>query len=159
FDHVDGAPRGGVARLLADGTLDPAFAVTTDGEVHALALGAEALYVGGSFLEVGGEVRYGLGSVDPATGATTAWVPDDFQGATFALAFADGRLFVGGNFDVDFEYHLVAYDDATGDRLTAWEPSPNNPVTALAVGDGAVFPVGRFVIGGEWYLARVDAAT
>jgi len=64
FQHIDGQPRGRMARLLPDGTLDPDFDPSFDERVSAIAYGnGGTLFVGGSFANVGGQERQGLAAL------------------------------------------------------------------------------------------------
>ena len=54
FTSVGGVPRTDLAHVLADGTLDPNFAPTTDGLVRALAVGTGTVFAGGEFSTANG---------------------------------------------------------------------------------------------------------
>ena len=77
FLSVDGVGRVDVAYVLADGSLDPAFAVATDASavVYGLALAGDDLYLGGTFTSVNGTARSRIARVDATTGALAAWNP------------------------------------------------------------------------------------
>jgi hypothetical protein len=65
--------------------------------VHALALSAHTLYVGGDFYTVGGQVRPCLAALDDSVGLATSWAPGaNFQ--TLSLAIAGNTLYAGGAF-------------------------------------------------------------
>src|SRR5829696_3135574 len=49
FKSVGGASRTDLAHVLADGTLDPNFSPSTNGEVRALAVGGGSVFAGGEF--------------------------------------------------------------------------------------------------------------
>lgn len=112
FDAVGGAARGGLAHVLADGTVDPTFAPpAVGGTVKALELAGGRLYVGGSFNDVGGTSRDGFAAVDAATGAlgdlavpiTSSGAPRSVEtlAARVVTRFPAGRtvtLYVGGRF-------------------------------------------------------------
>jgi hypothetical protein len=57
-----------------------------------------AVYVGGTFVTLGGVPRGHLGAVDAATGAVRAWDPRP-NGNVFTLGANGGRILVGGVFD------------------------------------------------------------
>jgi hypothetical protein len=105
--------------------------------VYALAVARGTVYVGGSFTEIGGEVRKGMGAVSATTGALTSWNPRA-SGAVNALAVGLRVVFAGGSFTslgaVD-RTRLASIDLATG-RVTAWNPRADGRVGG-AVGGGA----------------------
>src|SRR5690606_31260558 len=57
FTQVNGQARSRLARLLADGTLDPAFTVSMNGTVWTMAVSGVRVFVGGSFTTVNGSPR------------------------------------------------------------------------------------------------------
>ncbi|MCB1126172.1 MAG: immunoglobulin domain-containing protein, partial [Verrucomicrobiae bacterium] len=92
FTELGGQRRKNLARLNADGSIDPDFDPGAEGGnypgVYALALQEDGrILVGGDFLSLGGEARYYIGrltNTDPATheltydGSTVSW----FRGGT-----------------------------------------------------------------------------
>ena len=153
FAHVNGEPRTQVARIAADGRLDPTFAPTVVGNVYALARAGGTVYLGGSFSQVGGEVRTRLAAVDAVTGAVTGWNPGTLNGNVSSLAVAGGRLYAGGAFraiGAAVRNGLAAYALADG-TLTGWAPEllraagtiPGSVNGLEAAGD-RVFVVGAF---------------
>ena len=58
-----------LAHVLADGSVDPAFAPVVDNDVLTMVLHEGRLYVGGDFLHVGDVIRRRIAALDPATGA------------------------------------------------------------------------------------------
>ncbi len=101
FQHADTAvARSRLARLNADGWVDPTFDPNVNGEVQAVAVQADGkILVGGSFTTVGGQARSYLarlapdGTVDPGFLATV-------DGVVRALALLpDGKIWVGGSFN------------------------------------------------------------
>ena len=57
FTQVGGVPRSNLAHILANGTVDPSFDPGADAFVSAIAVSANAVYAGGGFTVVGGQVR------------------------------------------------------------------------------------------------------
>lgn len=145
FAWVSGEPRLNLARVRADGTLDPDFRPdprsssggSVEGRVNALAYdpaadspsGTGVLYVGGEFDIIGdGEPRPRLAALDAGTGAVLplATTIDRFDpfGFNFVLSLAarDGVLYVGGYFDLVGGVErrgVAALDGATG-ALLPW---------------------------------------
>jgi uncharacterized delta-60 repeat protein len=114
FDQVNGAARDGLARLAANGELDPEFdpgpGVTggSDSLVHWLKLlGDGAILIGGDYETVGGLPRSGLARLRPDGPLDTAFDPgtgarrqDGSPGAIENLAVQpDGRILAVGSFE------------------------------------------------------------
>lgn len=117
FEKVDGVPRAHVARLNADGSLDPAFDVglgprRTDqcsyGLPSPLLVSDGAIFVGGNFTSFHGAVRTGIAKLD-ATGALDVNFHPELEGGPpgsagcgahiSAIAIqADGKVVIGGVF-------------------------------------------------------------
>lgn len=98
---VHGFQRFGLTKLsLATGDEDPTWSVpTTGGEVRASAVSGTTLYIGGGFVDVGGQPRRGIAAVDLGTGVVLPWNPDA-DGAVTALSLSvSGTVFVSGAFD------------------------------------------------------------
>ena len=151
FEWVSGERRIHLARVRADGTLDPDFRPDPryvhpyyegyTGSVSGLAYdslaaspsGAGVLYVGGEFNQVGGEERATVAALDAGTGAVlpfaVALEPPHSSGLElayiYALAVRDGVLYVSGFFDRAggaTRQGLAAVDGATG-AVLAWDPA------------------------------------
>ncbi len=99
FTGVAGQPVAGVARLNADGTLDPTFRPQTNGTVHTLAVQADGkVLVGGSFSQIGGQARTGLARVN-ADGTLDGTFNPGVEGTVFSVrALRDGKVILGGFF-------------------------------------------------------------
>jgi hypothetical protein len=95
FTQVGDAARQNLARLLPDGSLDPAFTVSANNEVRCLALQGATLYLGGKFTQVGGQARSYLAAVQG--NVPTAWAPNP-DNYVQALSADASRLYVGGDF-------------------------------------------------------------
>jgi hypothetical protein len=64
FQHIGGQPRARMARLLADGSLDPDFDPSFDDRVSGVVFGnGGTLFVGGAFAHVGGQSRQGIAAL------------------------------------------------------------------------------------------------
>jgi uncharacterized delta-60 repeat protein len=158
FTSVNGQPRSNLARIKADGTLDPKFlAAATDGvvgAVYALAFDANGnLLVGGYFSSAQGQtaqnfVRYlASGTLDTSFNGS-----QNPNGAVFAIAVQpNGKILVGGQFSTvgDTPRRNLARFNADG-TLDA-------PVTSATVGAGsvrslAVLADGSVVAGGTFEI-------
>jgi uncharacterized delta-60 repeat protein len=99
FTSVNGAPRQNLARVNANGTLDPQFNAGTDGEVHGVVAQTNGrIVVAGDFTMLNGQPRLRLGRLnwDGSLDATLTAGADRFIRAT-ALQ-PDGRILLGGQF-------------------------------------------------------------
>jgi hypothetical protein len=111
FGEVDGQARNGLARILADGSVDPAWTAGletgTFTSIRDMQLVGGVLYVVGEFSTVatapGGTttVRRGAAAFNATTGAVTAWNPAAEGSRTITSIAVDasaGRAYLGGNF-------------------------------------------------------------
>ena len=148
FTSVGGVPRTDLAHVLADGTLDPNFAPTTDGLVRALAVGTGTVFVGGEFAAANGSPRGNLAGFSAATGGLTGFVGSvSFSGSSsdgpgaHALVLIGSTLYVGGLFDraqdpvapvlEEVRLHGAAFNVANSNVL-GWNPSTNRVINGLA---------------------------
>src|SRR5437763_8907139 len=69
FTHVGGLARSDLARIVADGSVDPSFDPDANGPVSALAVAGNRVFVGGDFTAIGGRTRHRIAAVDSVTGA------------------------------------------------------------------------------------------
>jgi hypothetical protein len=149
FTSIGGVPRAGLAHLLADKSVDPNWAPTTDGTVKAIARAGSTVYVGGSFAQVNGSVaRKNLAAFD-ANGQPTSFAPDpDDQVNVLATSFriqvsgvtttTFARLYVGGAFQhlgLTSWHYFAVFDTANGSRVGT-DQGLDGPVTTMAVGPG-----------------------
>jgi outer membrane protein assembly factor BamB len=151
FTSVGGVVRPGLAHLLADGTLDMAFAPPALGQVRALALDAGRLYVGGVqplyadpwFLPVLNALDSTTGAVLPISYPLLAHTDQSSAFGVVALVAADGRLFAAFNGDNG----IAAYDEDDGTLL--WN-QPGTPSYGEYSGPAALaLAGGRLLAGGE----------
>ena len=151
FTSVGGLARRGLAHLLPNGALDPAFVPPELGQVRALALDAGRLYVGGvQALYADPWFSPILSAVDAATGAllTISYPPlahtDDSPAfGVIALAAGDGRLFAAFNGDNG----IAAYDGGGGALL--WS-QPGTPSYGEYSGPATLaLAAGKLLVGGQ----------
>jgi Domain of unknown function (DUF5122) beta-propeller len=172
FRSVDGAPRSGLAHVLADGTVDPAFAPELrkvegirpyQGSVRALVVTDGRLFVGGVFDTVDGVARNSLAAFELADASLASWDPNANDGVgtrVNALAADGSTVFVGGWFSkiAGAERHGVAALDASTGVASPWDPDAAN-VDAIVLDAGTVYLAGLFeTVGGQPrnYVAAVD---
>lgn len=128
------------------------------------------VYVGGSFLSVGGVERHGAARVS-AGGTVAGWNPDVSDPADAFVPLGNGDVFTGGQFVAArgvVRRNLAAFD--TRGVATAWNPDVRHnvpysaQVNALAVSPGGdtVYAGGEFIsVGGQTRrsLAGISVAT
>lgn len=148
FDYV--GPRTGSFAVVHPTT--GRVAVTppaVDGTVWAIAPdGAGGFYLGGEFASAGGFAVKNLAHIRADGGVDRSFAPAP-NALVRALAFANGRLFVGGDFtEIAGQPRLaLAQLDATG-RATSWDADLEHPsagiVTALVADARTIYIGGSF---------------
>jgi hypothetical protein len=140
--------------------------------VHALAIRAGTVYVGGRFEGLAGASRESLGAVTLAGGDAVGGFAPEVKGRVFALLASPDRLFAGGAFgrvDGRSRAKLAAWNLPSRSLTQAWRPrAVGGAVRDLAFeqGQGAVFVAGAFdsmAQGGTTFsresVAKVDAGS
>jgi hypothetical protein len=167
FESMGSEDRYGLAAVDAvSGRVLPWRADAND-TVRTLAVGNGRLFIGGTFSTVNGEPRAKLAGLDLATGAVTALRADaEARGfvSVNALTYADGILYVGGDFSAigGVERHNAAAVDADTGVVLPWDPQVDLAVYDLAIHGQSVFLAGWFNRVGanrRELLAEVDAMT
>ena len=131
------------------------------GTVFALAVDAAsgALYVGGTFDQIGGVARDNLAQLAPLDGTLLSFAPQPDSLVTALLPEpSSGSLYVAGEFSsiAGSARRGVAKLDAGSGALRSWDAKSNHAVYALHPAHGALYVGGLFTdIGG---LARARAA-
>jgi hypothetical protein len=136
FLHSGIIARNGVARILADKTVDQNFNPNVNGAVYSMALSPDesTLYIGGSFSSVNNDiniVRGNIAAIDTsATGTVTAFDPEtDYTVYSIALSSDGATLYAGGDFSsvnngVPYSY-LAAFDTSATGTVTIFNPTPD----------------------------------
>lgn len=128
--------------------------------VATLAATHGQVFVGGYFFQIGGQVRYGLASVDTLTGAATDWDPSA-NSVVGSLAVGGDTLYAGGSFTTmsgQPRGRLASFSLVTG-QLTDWNPNAASDVYGLTLRRDTLYVAGFFwTIGGlsRKGLAAVD---
>lgn len=165
FNVIGGLPRSYLAALNAGGPLDgiaiPTFNANADDEVKALAVSGPLLYVGGRFLNMGGQPRSRIAALNTADGAATSFDPnargDGFNAAVSALAVSGSTVYVGGFFSSMNGQNRknIAAVSAVDGTPTGFDPQASgtpfsDAVHAIAVSGSSVYVGGYFSsIGGQ----------
>ncbi len=152
FTHLGGGAtvaRGYIARLNANGSVDPSFTPNADNVVFALALQADGkILAGGQFSMLGGMPRNRIGRIDGGGSLDSAFDPSVTGFAVYAIAVQPGgRIVVGGNFSEISgapRRHLARiWPDGVADP--AFDPAPDFEVRRV------VFePSGSMLVGGAF---------
>jgi hypothetical protein len=136
--------------------------------VGAILVDGATVYLGGSFISMGGQPRSRIAAVDASTALATSWNPNADLDVR-AMVLSDTTLFVGGifgNVGGQPRTRLAALSVMTG-LARSWNANlgPNAVVTtvdALALSGSTLYVGGNFhQAGGQnrEYIAAVDAGT
>jgi uncharacterized delta-60 repeat protein len=164
FSAINGVPRHGVARLLADGSVDPTFdpgagiGSSPSAHVQAIAIVPDGkIMVGGFFTNFNGVARRsvirlnGDGSLDSTFNAGTG--AEWRSAAVKALAIqSDGRILVGGDFSSFQGGSGALVRLQTNGALDSFLANIYDSVYAIAIQRN-----GRVLIGGDKGVARFYA--
>ncbi len=147
FLNISGQPRTALARLYANGQLDPDFQVniagTNDPSVTSLAVQPDGkILIAGIFTSVNGAERFHLARLEPDGTLDANFNPGAANsGMVYALAMQpDGKVLIGG-WDQGNLIRLLN----DGSRDTAFNPVPNGYVDSILVQpDGKILAAGYF---------------
>lgn len=160
FASVADQPRGRLARLNADGTLDPSFAdpqLNSNGTVLALQPDG-AVVVGGQFTSVGGVTTGAVARILPSGARDTTFTgPTDLSTIRGLALQTDGKVLAAGNFTVagGLTRNRLVRLTSTGAVDTAFvNPNLNGATRAVVVQ-----PDGKVVVGGQFTTAGASSAT
>lgn len=168
FTRVNGVVRQRLARLLADGTLDPTFNASADDTVWALAVSGTRVFAGGEFTSMNGTSRNRLVALDATTGALDATFTPSITGgagSVCTLAISNVGVIAGGDFGTvngNPRANLVALDLTTGATVAGFTATADGRVAKVLVNGSAAFVAGEFDnVGGlaRKGVARLDATT
>ena len=162
FTHVGTFVRRNLAHILSDGSVDPNFHPSANGNIRALALSGSVLYAGGNFTSIGGKVRSRIAALNTTNGGVTNWNPNAANATqgfgVRALAVSGSTVYVGGDFTQiggKVRNQIAALNASTG-AATNWNPNANSGtggytlVDALVVSGSTVYAGGHFsAIGGQ----------
>ncbi len=109
------------------------------------------VYICGTFEDLNGVERAGLGALDGTTGETTDWAPEP-TGSVHSMAAKGDTIFVGGEFTaIDGVPHpyLAALQESDG-SLVAWDPQAVGWVNDILVVGNKLYLMGSFtMLGGQ----------
>jgi len=149
FTLVGGTTRNRIARIDADGSLDPIFDPNVNGIVRSVEVSGNTVFIAGSFTSVGGAPRQNVAAINLSTGVPTGWT-SAVNGHVYALAVTAASVFIGGSFTIVggvTRNRVAEISRATG-MPTTWNPNANNTVNTMAMTATTV------VIGGSFTSVR-----
>lgn len=126
--------RSNLARILADGSVDPTWNPNADSPVLDLEVSGSTVYVAGSFTTVGGQSRNRIAALDTTTGLATAWNPNAANGTSVSdLVVRGTTVYAVGDFTNvgSATRNRIAALDATTGLATAWNPNANGTTYAI----------------------------
>jgi len=156
FSEVQGHAAENLAHIKSSGEVDTTWLPKANGEVKALAVSGEIVYVGGTFTTIGtnsaarNRVAALKASGAAGAGEATSWNPKA-SAEVKALAISGERVYVGGTFTtigstVVTRDRIAAIKTNAGATATAeatsWNPSASAAVTALALSGTSIVYVG-----------------
>jgi hypothetical protein len=131
-----------------NGSLTTWGPAVSGGDVLALAVAGNAVYVGGTFNSIGGQTRQGVASVSDANAVRDWNAQLNDGGQVNAILAGNGRIYLGGSFTNgggSARTNLVAVNTEAGARPDDWAlTGVNGRVHALAL-DGT-----NLYVGGEF---------
>lgn len=148
FTTVGDVRRNGLAHVLSDGAVDPAFVPPALGEVRALALAGTVLVVAAAPADGSASSR----ALDRTTGASLpiAYARPQGAGEVRVLLVSERRLFIGFG-----RRRLAAYDATSGTRIWIREFCGTGPCVGTTGGVIALAADGdNLVVGGGFGLGR-----
>ncbi len=144
----DSTPRQGIARILADGSIDNNWNVSAS-NVYDMEISGDWLYLVGGIFQVNGQTRRGLARVSLSTGTLDSWNPNasatDFP-TVYSLALIGDDVYIGGSFAsfAGSPRTNLAKINAAGSLDATWQPATNGRVESLAVEGSSIFASGAF---------------
>jgi Ca2+-binding RTX toxin-like protein len=155
FTSVGGVARTNLAHVLADGSVDTAWAPPApNGGIGAIAFAGGRVYIAGGFSLLGSDPMSGMAALDPTTGERIS----SFSGSPGVSSFAvDGTTLWVGGFSGGTGF-LFGMDAASG-ATTVSMPTPNSVVSTVVKDGDSLWVGGSFTsVGGvpRSRIAEID---
>lgn len=157
-----------IRRASSDGSgaIDMSWEPGVNGDVYAISVSANTVYVGGFVVDVAGQARLGFAALDGDGNAGPPLDAESPPGGVSAMAKQpDGKLIVAGFFkkaNGQLRRGLMRLN-SDGSLDANWNPSSDGYVRAIAIGaDGSIFVGGEFSwMGGQQLrgIAKLDSST
>jgi uncharacterized delta-60 repeat protein len=154
FTAMNNAPRGGVARLHANGAVDAGFMPGTgaNGPIYAVLVQEDGrIVVAGNFTMFNGVSRNRIARLHPNGTLENGFNPEmGMNNSIYALGLqSDGKIFIGGDFTLvnGVPRNRIARLNANGSLDSTFDPGAgaNSSVFSIAVQpDGNVLVAGQF---------------
>lgn len=171
FTAYNGTDRKHIARLNADGSLDPSFnpGLGADRKINTLALQPDGkILIGGEFSSYDGVLRQGIARLNADGSLDTSFAPPSEGSNNFSISallpLPDGKILIGGNFNMygGAKRNRIARLHPDGALDTTWAPlGANMSVLRLALQpDGKILVSGYFSSfngGGHKGIVRLHA--
>lgn len=131
--------------------------------VNMLVTSGSTVYVGGTFVIIGGQLRNNIAAIDSSTGVATSWNPNANNNVT-TLALNGSNVYMGGSFSSvggQLRRGIAALNASTG-VVTNWNPDANGAINAMLVNGSIIYAGGSFTsIGGQSRnrIATLDTTT
>jgi uncharacterized delta-60 repeat protein len=153
FTSVGGDVRNNIARVAADGSLDPTFNPNANNSIYSIAIAADRkILLGGAFTMIGGMMRNRLARVDSDGAPDPGFTPAASGSVTSMAIQADGGIVLGGSFATvnDTIRKNVARLETDGSLDDGFNPNTNTYAYGVAIqADGKVVMGGSFTtVGG-----------
>jgi hypothetical protein len=122
---VDNEDVGNLVHILPNKTLDRNFLPNPFGSVYALELRDNILYVGGTFVNIGGESRYYAAAIDVTTRTITPWNPHLNNHVT-SIKVTDTSVILAGLFTqvnngAILRNKIAAVEKTSGNVISGWD--------------------------------------
>lgn len=171
FTEVNGVPRGRLARLLENGTLDTTFApgAGADGAIHCIVATNAGYYIGGDFLNFDGQARGRIARITSTGELNPDFVPGAGADATVrclrSTTSSSATVWVGGDFTsmrgIEVGYFSILKGNGTfapefgSDGFVSSNNKANGRVLAFAEGSEGIFIGGEFTTWGTASAGRL----
>src|SRR5207244_3786034 len=167
FTNFNGTAIKNVARLNADGSIDPSFNPGTgpNFSVNALAVQSDGkIVIGGGFSNVNGTARKGIARLNADGSLDTSFNPGsgtDFNSVSTLALQTDGNILIGGLFNSDngATQNSLARLNANGYLDSSFNPSATRGTFAGGAFCVALQPDGKIVIMGGFTNVNGTART
>ena len=167
FTLVGSLTRNNIAHINSDGSVDavwnpnPSNNLTSD-MIYSIAVSGTDIYVGGYFVNIGGQARNYIAKLNNTNGnADTSWNPNAGS-YVFKIAISGNDIYAGGMFLIiggQTRHYIAKLNSTNGNADTTWNPAANNGVNIIAINGTDIFAGGSFSnIGGlaRTYLAKLN---
>ena len=163
FNMFNGTPRGGIARLNTDGSLDTSFnpgtgalGQTTNPAVRTIAIQSDGkIFIGGDFVTYNGTSRMGVARLNSDGSLDTSFAPGTGTNYTYVKTIAiqnDGKIIIVGNF---IEYNGITRRGVARINTDGSLDTSFNPGTGVGINNGNALAVaiqsdGKIIVGGDF---------